>query len=345
MPDEMGNNSSEGFSPPPPVVSTLNPTIGERLLTRVLSVTPNTTNHEVFHWFERDDSLLAIAVVEDGRPLGLINRYVMIDAFARPFRHELFGQKPCTFFMDAEPLVVEMSTTLHDLSRQIVEGAPRHLSNGFIVTLDGQYVGLGSGRDLIREITELQIRSARYANPLTQLPGNVPINERIDALLQVSNTFCVCYFDLDHFKPFNDVYGFSRGDQVIQLTAELLVEFSDPRQDFVGHIGGDDFIVLFLSPDWEARCRAMLATFGERIGNFFDADDLARGGYVSENRCGDQEFHPLTSLSIGALMISPGMFNSYREVAQVTAEVKKAAKSIPGSSLVVNHRGYREGCC
>ncbi|MEI6415116.1 MAG: GGDEF domain-containing protein [Pseudomonadota bacterium] len=345
MPDKMGNNGSEGFSPPPPVVSTLNPTIGERLLTRVPPVTPESTNRMVFHRFEQDDSLLAIAVVEKDRPVGLINRYVMIDAFARPFRHELFGQKPCTHFMDPEPLIVEYRMTLHDLSRQIVEGAPRHLSNGFIITLDARYVGLGSGRDLIREITELQICAARYANPLTQLPGNVPINERIDALLREGNTFCVCYFDLDHFKPFNDVYGFSRGDQVIQLTAELLVEFSDPQCDFVGHIGGDDFIVLFLSPDWEARCRAMLATFGERIGTFFDAEDLARGGYISENRCGDQEFHPLTSLSIGALMIRPGMFDSYREVARVTAEIKKAAKSIPGNSLVVNHRGYQEGCC
>ncbi|CAK0765129.1 hypothetical protein CCP4SC76_4260010 [Gammaproteobacteria bacterium] len=337
-------NGSEGCGLAPMTVSASNPMIGERLLTRVPPVAPDASNHAVFRLFEQDDSLLSVAVVADGRPIGLINRYAMVDAFARPYRHELFGQKPCTLFMDPEPLMVEYSTTLHDLSRQIVDGAPRHLSNGFIITCQGRYMGLGSGRDLIREITDLQIRAARYANPLTQLPGNVPINERIDALLHEHCTFCVCYVDLDYFKPFNDVYGFSRGDQVILLTAELLVEFSDAQRDFVGHIGGDDFILLFLSPDWETRCRSLLTRFDERIGGFFKAEDRARGGYVSENRCGDEEFYPLTSLSIGAVVISPGMFDSFREVARVSAEVKKAAKGMRGSSLVINRRHYREDC-
>jgi len=94
------------------------------------------------------------------------------------------------------------------------------------------------------------------------LPGNSPIDDQIDFLLAAEEAFTVCYFDLDHFKPFNDVYGFSMGDAMIQMTAKIITELCDHELDFVGHIGGDDFIALFRSADWEARCRAMLTKFG-----------------------------------------------------------------------------------
>jgi diguanylate cyclase (GGDEF)-like protein len=107
----------------------------------------------------------------------------------------------------------------------------------------------------MREITQMQIHAARYANPLTQLPGNVPINEHIDRLLESGTRFWVCYFDLDHFKPFNDVYGYRRGDDVIQLTGNILTSNCDPDRDFVGHIGGDDFMVLFQSETGSSAAR------------------------------------------------------------------------------------------
>jgi diguanylate cyclase (GGDEF)-like protein len=103
---------------------------------------------------------------------------------------------------------------------------------------------MGNGHDLLRLISTLQMNAARYANPLTLLPGNTPICEQIDLLIQASASFVVCYLDLDHFKPFNDVYGFQKGDEVIQLTARLISKACG-MFDFVGHIGGDDFIVLF----------------------------------------------------------------------------------------------------
>ena len=95
---------------------------------------------------------------------------------------------------------------------------------------------------------------ARYANPLTLLPGNVPIQEHIERLLQSQRPFAVAYCDLDHFKPYNDVYGYKRGDQVIQRLGRILVECAAPEVDFVGHIGGDDFIVVFENADWPERC-------------------------------------------------------------------------------------------
>jgi GGDEF domain-containing protein len=182
----------------------------------------------------------------------------MIDHFARPYQRELYGKKSCSLFMDANPLIADHETSLQELSYTMVQSDAHHLFNGFIITEHGRYLGMGTGHDLMREITQMQINAARYANPLTQLPGNVPINEHIDRLLHSGSRFWVCYCDLDHFKPFNDVYGYRKGDDVIQLTGEMLSGHCDPNRDFIGHIGGDDFMILFQSEDWEARCQAML---------------------------------------------------------------------------------------
>lgn len=297
------------------------------------------SNAEVFHYFESSPEIEEVAVVKDGVPIGLISRNAMIDRFARPYRRELYGKKPCTTFMDPDPLIVDANISIQELSH-LVASDRRHLANGYIFTEDGRYVGIGTGHDLIREITSLQIQAARYANPLTGFPGNMPINEHIDKLLEQQLPFVACYCDLDHFKPFNDVYGFSKGDAMIQMSAKILAEICDPDLDFLGHIGGDDFIALFCSPDWEDRCRNGLKKFGSAVIPFFSVSDNERGGYVTENRRGEKEFNALTSLSIGAVKVVPGMFSTHMEVATVAADAKKMAKKIPGNSLYINQRNY-----
>ncbi len=318
--------------------------IGHKLLREVPAVQPETPNEEVYELIENDPTIDAVPVVNpDGTPVGLINRYTLIDGFSRPYRRELYGKKPCAKFMDPEPLVVDHSLSIQELSHLMVDGDRRHLANGFIITREGRYLGMGTGHDLMREITAMQIEAARYANPLTQLPGNVPINEHIEQLLKDGESFCACYCDLDHFKPFNDVYGFSRGDDIIRLTGRILQEHTDPERDFIGHIGGDDFIILFRSVDWEDRCRRALDAFGSAVAPFFSADDRDRGGYITENRRGEKEFHPLTTLSIGAVEVEKGMFTSYMEISAVAAETKKMAKRTPGNSLYINQRKYAGG--
>lgn len=310
----------------------------ERLLIASPSATPETSAGQVFDRFESDPDLRAVAVVQDGQPLGLISRYEMIDVMARSFRKEIFGQKPCRRFMDDSPLMVDINMPLEEVANVVVGADPRHLISGFVITERGQYRGVGWVQDLLREVTAMQMESARYANPLTQLPGNVPINQHIEELLDLGIDYCVVYGDLDNFKPFNDVYGYAKGDEVIQLTAKVLAQNCDPHVDYVGHIGGDDFILIFRSADWHQRCGVALQRFSVEIASFFSNDDLARGGYVTENRKGLPEFHPLISLSLGAVEVKSGVFANHLEVAKVASEVKKKAKSIAGNSLYVNQR-------
>jgi GGDEF domain-containing protein/EAL domain-containing protein (putative c-di-GMP-specific phosphodiesterase class I) len=312
----------------------------EKMLQGIPPVTPDTPADQVFALFERTPDLRAIAVVKNDAPIGLIARYDMVDNMARPYRHELYGRKPCTRFMDEEPLTVDIRLPLSELSEVLVRAHPRHLISGFIITDAGRYLGIGSVQDLVREVTSMQMEAAKYANPLSQLPGNVPINQHIDNLLAAREPCAIAYCDLDHFKPFNDVYGYARGDDVIRLTARILTEACDPEKDFIGHIGGDDFVLVLRSEDWQLRCERALRMFGEEILGFFSRDDIERGGYVTENRKGEMEFHALTSLSIGVAEVRPGAFRSHLEVSVVAAEVKKKAKAIKGNSLYANQRAY-----
>ncbi|HVL77171.1 MAG TPA: diguanylate cyclase, partial [Noviherbaspirillum sp.] len=140
------------------------------------------------------------------------------------------------------------------------------------------------------------------------------------------------------FKPFNDVYGYRRGDDIIQLTARVIAMHCDPNRDFVGHIGGDDFIVLFQSGDWETRCRAILDEFHRVSAACFSAADRERGGFVSEDRRGNTVLHPLASLSIGAVRVEPGQYLSHHQIATAAADAKKEAKKISGDSLFIERR-------
>jgi len=315
----------------------------EKLLTNPPVVAPHCTAEEVYSLFEENLSLRAIAVVASGVPLGLIARYEMVDNMSRPFRHELFGRKPCTRFMDPQPLVLDIKLPLAEISDLVVNADPRHLISGFLITERGRYVGMGSVQDLVREITIMQMAAAKYSNPLTQLPGNVPINQHIDNLLANNESCYICYCDLDHFKPFNDVYGYATGDEVIKLTGRILSDICDPARDFIGHIGGDDFVLVLRSRDCQTRCRRALENFGTEILKYFSNEDIERGGYVTENRKGQMEFQEIITLSIGAFNAVPQIFKNHLQVSIIAAEVKKKAKAISGNSFYINQRDYSAG--
>jgi EAL domain-containing protein (putative c-di-GMP-specific phosphodiesterase class I)/GGDEF domain-containing protein len=310
----------------------------ETILRYVEPAQPETAIEKIFTNFSEDKNLRAIPVVKNGRPVGLINRYEFVDSFAQPYRRELLGKKPCADMMNATPLLVEKSTPIHELSGFLSESEIRHFTDGFIITEQGRYIGVGTGQDLLREITKAQIKTARYANPLTLLPGNVPINEHIELLLQSEKSFAVCYGDLDNFKPFNDVCGYRKGDELIQFTARLLGNFCDPIYDFIGHIGGDDFILVLQSPDWEHRCNRALSAFAHTSPALFDKDHRSIGGYLSGDRQGRIVHHPLPTLSIGVIWVNPELFSSHHEVAEAATVAKKMAKENPGNSLFIERR-------
>ena len=181
----------------------------------------------------------------------------------------------------------------------------------------------------------------RRVSPLTGLPGNVQILAELKKRVMNEEEFAVLYADLDHFKEYNDVYGFLKGDEIIKYTAKTIVRNVHSLKGnhcFVGHIGGDDFVAIVSKTDYEQVCQNILAEFDKDIHNFFTKDDLERGYLEVENRKGVMEQFPLTSLSIGVVEADKGRFKNILEIGEVGAQVKHVAKTIMGSSYAIDRR-------
>jgi len=312
----------------------------QKLLTYIEPAQHITEIERIFERFATNPGLRVIPVIQNGIPIGLINRYSFYDRFVKPYQRELLGKKCCAEIMQENPLLVNKDMPIEELSHFLVDADGQQFSDGFIITEQGRYIGLASGQDLLRELTRMQIESARYANPLTLLPGNVPIGEYIEGLLHSGTPFVIGYCDLDNFKPFNDVYSYNKGDEMLQLTGRILAKVCQPEKDFLGHVGGDDFILVMKSTDWESRCNEALQEFSRMSVMLATEEHRHAGGYESADRNGNIIFHPLTTLSIGAVYIEPGRFLSHHEVSASATEAKKMAKQTRGNSLFFEQRRH-----
>lgn len=290
---------------------------------------PEHTNDDVHRLFIENKNMHAVAVVDaDNRPVGIVNRRDFLEHYAQRYTRELFGRDACSTFMNAEPVLVDLNVSIDQLSHVLISEDQRYLMDGLIITRDGRYDGLATGETLVRSVTEMRIEAARYANPLTSLPGNIPISRHIATLLEDADDFTVCYGDLNNFKPFNDVYGYWRGDDMIRLTAEVIKRHCDPQRDFVGHVGGDDFVVLLRSPDWMERARRIIAEFNERAMDLYDDEGRRNGGIEAEDRYGVPRFFPFVTLGVGALTVTPSLCERIRpeDIASAAAHVKHKVK-------------------
>lgn len=178
-------------------------------------------------------------------------------------------------------------------------------------------------------------------NPLTRLPGNISINRQIQERLDRGETFALAYSDLDTFKPFNDKYGFSRGDEVIKISGRLIMNFVKSRQpqgSFVGHIGGDDFIYIMEADLIESTSRQIVDAFDQLIPTFYDPEDRERGFIESVDRQGGVRTFPIIGISIGITDNCNHVFAHYGEMTEVASEMKKTAKLHPGSCCRIDKR-------
>ena len=181
----------------------------------------------------------------------------------------------------------------------------------------------------------------RRISALTGLPGNVQIHAELKKRLSNKEEFSVLYLDLDNFKAYNDVYGFVKGDQIIEFTAQVITKCIHElflENSFIGHIGGDDFIAIVPSTEVDEVCQSIIANFDKDVEKFFTEDDLRKGYIEVANRKGIMEQFTLTSISIGAVIVDKNRFANILEIGEVGAQVKHMAKSVVGSSYAIDRR-------
>lgn len=195
---------------------------------------------------------------------------------------------------------------------------------------------------LARIRTQLRHVQQNLLAPLTGLPGGLQVEHAIERMLRAGAPWALLYLDLDHFKAYNDVYGFLHGNDLIRLTARVAAEAVRERgtiTDFVGHVGGDDF-VIFTTPDRiEPLCADLIRRFDTESRALYPAEDMARGTLVAQDRQGQERAYPLVSLSIGVVTNQFHPITSAEEVSRIAAEVKHQAKEQPGSAYFVDRRG------
>jgi diguanylate cyclase (GGDEF)-like protein len=283
--------------------------------------------------FNKTPDLDSIPVLEDNKPIGLIRRNTLTNLLFSKYGRELSGQNEISSLVDREVLFLSHHLSIEEASTLISKKIRSKKALEFIIVDKNKYQGIGSIIDLLKEVSDLQIDNARYANPLTLLPGNVPISKRLDLLLKEQTPLSVCYIDLDNFKPYNDCYGYEKGDQIILGVANILKECITDKNDFIGHIGGDDFIFISTSTNWKAQCNKVLDKFSEWVPHRYLPDDSLKGGITSEDRNGNEQFYPLLSLSIGCICLPPPICKSHHDVAILATYAKSMAKKIKGNSL------------
>ncbi|MFM2482208.1 bifunctional diguanylate cyclase/phosphodiesterase [Celerinatantimonas sp. YJH-8] len=299
------------------------------LLHSVPSVLPSLSSHELLQQMRHDKHMTYVAVTnEQGTVLGIVRREELLELHSGPFGHSLHQRTTVADLMDDAPIVVESYLPLSEIGRRLSHSDATGLDSAFVIIRQGIYQGLGYALELMRRLSDYKLQLARYANPLTMLPGNVPLHRTLQTLMNGQEGFEVAYFDLNNFKPFNDCCGYERGDQMIRLVAQLLTQYLRPYARFIGHLGGDDFIVIFCNTqDWYKAVKQIQKTFSERSRALYRHQDILHGGIVSQDRNGEEKFFPLTQLACGVTCWNSYLGPSLEKLSEIASYAKKQAKA------------------
>jgi diguanylate cyclase (GGDEF)-like protein len=230
----------------------------EHLIREVISVNESISCVKVLELFHENKKLYALPVVNDkGRPVGIIVRQEITEYFSKQFVKELNGKKPISTMMDDKPIIVDRSTSIEDVARIILDAGMEHMVNGFIITKEKKYLGMGNGYDLLNEMTtrkQKHLFGLAHYDLLTGLPNRTLLMDRLNQAISVSNrtsrVISLLYIDLDGFKPVNDNYSHSIGDRVLKEVGERLL--SCLREgDTAARMGGDEFVIILLESNLE----------------------------------------------------------------------------------------------
>lgn len=293
--------------------------------------------------FNSDSKLFLIPVIDyQGSPLGIIHEHRLKSIIYSPFGQSLIQNSSSNFsiletYVEVIP-IVDVTMPLET----IVELFSLHEhAQGVLVVESSKYIGYLSARVLIEAVHERNLIRARDQNPLSQLPGNFMINEYIAQAFDSSAMGAFCYFDFDHFKPYNDHYGFRNGDRVIVLFAELMHKVL-LSEYFIGHIGGDDFFAAAaikndaMFDEFCALVRQLICQFGEDVCEFYTAEDRERGCIVTEDR--DGSIREFKLLSVSAVIIykhADSTIHTTEQLQKIFAVEKKNAKKSPEHLRIV----------
>ncbi|MBD0381320.1 GGDEF domain-containing protein [Paenibacillus sedimenti] len=304
-------------------------TIGD-LATPVKVFDKKTVISEVADYLKKNQEAVGAVIVSEDSPVGLMMRDRFFQQLTGQYAFSLFWNRTIDSIMDDAPLIVDEYMAVEQVSQMATSRSIQRLYDLVIITSKGKLVGSASIRAILESITNVRMESARVANPLTGLPGNLQINRELNKRILENKPFHVVYADLDYFKWFNDRFGFQRGDQLIQYTADIMqqaIAVCGTPHDFVGHVGGDDFIAISATSFPELLCQEMIRRFDQGVQLFYEGEEW---DYVRD-RAGNPVKSEGVTLSLSLVVCSCDTPISLEQISQCAALLKKKAKAHQGS--------------
>lgn len=289
--------------------------------------------------------------VEDrnGNVAGLVMRDWFMMRLATQYGYSVYGKRPIAKLMDSLPLCMDFHTLVQRGLELAMARERDKVYDDILVVQNGKYRGTVTVQQLVMASTEIERHKAVQLNPLTRLPGNRIINTNIQKLIMTGVSACVMYVDLDRFKVYNDVYGFESGDALIRSTARILNRQAQAHfeEAFIGHIGGDDFLVIVYDPQQSGKvsdqlkeqvaqfCSDLITEFDEQKSIFYSQKDWGRGYLIARDREGHMRNHPLITLSIAGAAGPIDAHGTVEAFSRYLSELKEIPKSREGSNSYI----------
>ncbi|HEY0829047.1 MAG TPA: GGDEF domain-containing protein [Bacilli bacterium] len=293
---------------------------------------------EVANFIKNQEDSLGTAVVQNDIPVGLIMREKLYRLLSEQYGIALYWNRTVDKIMDPHPMIVDENLAVEQVAQMAMSRETNKLYDFVIITRQGKMAGAASIRSILECITNERMENARVASPLTGLPGNIQIQREINKQLMGKGRFSVIYADLDYFKWFNDRFGFQKGDQVIQFTADVLqqvISVCGQPNDFTGHIGGDDFIVISTAENTEIMCEEIIRRFEQGVTVFHEGEEWS----VVEDRHGNEVESDSVTISLSLIVIHSGNNITAEQISQSAASLKKIAKAHKGSIFCAREMG------
>lgn len=295
----------------------------------------NTPASKVEDMFVKNQKLQGIVVVNEcNKVVGLVMRTKFFSKIGTQYGWALYINKPIYKLMDKEILIVDYNTTIDITSRAVTSRDEDKSYDCIVVIKNEHYYGTVQVISLLENIMQMELNIAKYSNPLTGLPGNIIIEEKMKTLLKEKRDFSILYFDLNDFKAYNDRYGFEYGDKIILSTAKIIQRhINSVEKGFLGHIGGDDFVGIVENWNIDKLCGNICEEFDRNIAKYYNQEDLDNGYICSSDRYGKKCCFNIMSISVAILRSKDNDYDNPMELAKKMAEIKKKCKNMSKKSF------------
>ncbi len=227
---------------------------------------------------------------------------------------------------------VDYKASITEVSSDAMSRPNNKLYDFIVVTENRKYIGTVTIKALLQKTIEIEVTAAKHLNPLSGLPGNLIIEQMLMQCVSGVCNYSIAYFDIDNFKAYNDIYGFEKGDLIIKLLADTIRK-NLPDEQFVGHIGGDDFVVILHEQVEENYFSCIVSEFEREVLSFYCEKDKANGYIITNNRRGEQEKFPFITLTSVLINNRQKKFYNVYELTKALADLKKKAKNMKLSPL------------